>query len=87
MRRHGLITKTLTVADIRLETIDKTGKIKEEKKTVIFNRKDESKLREKERKKLVEEEKLLVSFEILKTECGIYGQTPENFLKNAIKLK
>lgn len=84
-RRHGLVTRRCSIVRVMIEAMDKTGTVKAEEREIISNAPDD-KLRDEERRRLCDLDKLLISFKVIERASDVYYQTPEEFVKNGKKL-
>ena len=84
--RHGLITKTFDILTYEVEEMDKTGKTHLRQETVLRNL-DLKAIREMERRKCAEAEKLLLSARRLDVETVLYGMTRERFVECGRRLE
>lgn len=84
--RHGMVTRTFDKVKYEIETIDKAGVVRKETREKICNLDDKA-LREWEGREAYKAGTLVISLEVKSRSTGLYGQTPETFIKHSIKLK
>ena len=85
--RHGMVTRSFDRVSYDIEMIDKTGKVYKAKDQTIITALDDKALKESVGHEAYKNGSLVVAMEIKSREAGLYGQTIEQFIANAIKLK
>ena len=84
-RKRGYITRVITTKPYTIVTMDKTG-TREMQSLVDYENLTEPDLRGKVRRECQDRDEILLSLEAGKPCTKLYGQTPEQFVKNAIIL-